>query len=376
MSEKSRILVIDDEIGICEGIQRALESEGFQVAIALEGKSGLALVRENGFDLVLLDVKMPEISGLDLIGMIHQIDPEIICIIITGYATVEMAVSAIKQGAYDFLTKPFSVDILLLAVNQGLERRMLSLEANLAAQVKAEMQKLAEEKVRLEELDRAKKQFIRLVTHELQSPVAAVENYLKLILEGYVPAEDQKGILEKCIVRTREERKLIADLLELGHLEMIESFQVSRINPGEILEQVIEELREEIDQKGLGLLVEVDKNIPEITASPEQIKSVWSNLLSNAVKFTPAQGEITIGLQYKDGSLMGRVQDTGIGIPPEDQEKLFTEFFRAENAKQAGVPGTGLGLVIVKRIIEGLRGKITVKSKPGSGTTFQFKIPA
>lgn len=376
MSEKSLILVIDDEIGICEGIQRALEPEGFQVSIALEGKSGLALVRENDFDLVLLDVKMPEISGLDLIGMIHQIDPEIICIIITGYATVEMAVSAIKQGAYDFLTKPFSVDILLLAVNQGLERRMLSLEAKRAARVKAEMQKLAEEKIRLEELDRAKKQFIRLVTHELQSPVAAVENYLKLILEGYVPTEDQKGILEKCIVRTREERKLIADLLELGHLEMIESFQVSRINPGEILEQVIEELREVIDQKDLGLLVEVDKNIPEITASPEQIKSVWSNLLSNAVKFTPDRGEIAIGLQYKDGTLMGRVQDTGIGIPLEDQEKLFTEFFRAENAKQAGVPGTGLGLVVVKRIIEGLGGKITVKSKPGFGATFQFKIPA
>lgn len=375
MSEKSRILVIDDEIGICEGVQRALEPEGFQVAIALEGKSGLALVKENGFDLVLLDVKMPEISGLDLIGMIHQIDPEIICIIITGYATVEMAVSAIKQGAYDFLTKPFSVDILLLAVNQGLERRMLSLEAKRAARAKAEMQKLAEEKIRLEELDRAKKQFIRLVTHELQSPVAAVENYIKLILEGYVPVEDQKGILEKCIVRTREERKLIADLLELGHLEMIESFKVSQINPGEILEQVIEELREVIDQKDLGLLVEVDKNIPEITASPEQIKSVWSNLLSNAVKFTPAKGEITIGLQYKGGNLMGRVRDTGIGIPVEDQEKLFTEFFRAENAKQAGVPGTGLGLVIVKRIIEGLDGKITVKSKPGSGTTFQFKIP-
>jgi len=87
MSEKSRILVIDDEIGICEAVQRALEPEGFQVTIALDGKKGLSLVKENGFDLILLDVKMPEISGIDLIGMIHQIDPEIICIIITGYAT-------------------------------------------------------------------------------------------------------------------------------------------------------------------------------------------------------------------------------------------------------------------------------------------------
>jgi len=375
MSEKSRILVIDDEIGICEGVQRALEPEGFLVQIALDGKAGLALIKENGFDLILLDVKMPEISGLDLIGMIHQIDPEIICIMITGYATVEMAVSAIKQGAYDFLTKPFSVDILLLAVNQGLERRMLSLEAKRAARAKAEMQKMAEEKIRLEELDRAKKQFIRLVTHELQSPVSAVENYLKLILEGYVPTEDQKGILEKCISRTQEERKLIADLLELGHLEMIESFQVTSINPGKVLEQVIEEFREEINHKSLDLLVEVDKNIPEITAASEQIKSVWSNLISNAVKFTPARGKITIGLQYKDGTLTGRVQDTGIGIPAEDQDKLFTEFFRAENAKQAGILGTGLGLVIVRRVVEGLGGQITVKSKPGSGTTFQFRIP-
>ena len=271
------ILIIEDEQVVWSGCRLVLMELGYAVDIRMTGETGLDAALNGTYDLVLLDVKMPEISGLDLIGMIHQIDPEIICIIITGYATVEMAVSAIKQGAYDFLTKPFSVDILLLAVNQGLERRMLSLEAKRAARVKAEMQKLAEEKIRLEELDRAKKQFIRLVTHELQSPVAAVENYLKLILEGYVPTEDQKGILEKCIVRTLEERRLIAELLELGHLELIKSFQVSRINPGEILEQVIEELREEIDQKGLGLLVEVDKNIPEITASPEQIKSVWSN---------------------------------------------------------------------------------------------------
>ncbi|MCD6425002.1 MAG: hybrid sensor histidine kinase/response regulator [Anaerolineales bacterium] len=376
MSKKSRILVIDDEIGICEGVKRALELEGFQVKIALDGRSGLALVKENGFDLVLLDVKMPEISGLDLIGMIHQIDPEIICIMITGYATVEMAVSAIKQGAYDFLTKPFSVDILLLAVNQGLERRILSLEAKRTAWVKAEMQKLAEKKNRLEELDQAKKQFIRLVTHELQSPVAAVENYLKLILGGYVPAEDQKDILEKCVARTQEERKLIADLLELGYLEMVESSKVSRTSPRKVLEQVIEEFREEIDQKGLDLLVEVGKKIPEIGASPEQIKSVWSNLISNAVKFTPDRGKITVGLQYKKGALIGRVQDTGIGIPLEDQKELFQEFFRARNAKETGIPGTGLGLVIVKRVVDGLGGEITVKSKPGSGTTFQFRIPA
>ncbi|MGB2965079.1 MAG: response regulator [Anaerolineales bacterium] len=375
MEEKSRLLVIDDEIGICEGIQRALEPEGFQVEIALDGKSGFALIKRKCFDLVLLDVKMPEISGLDLISMIHAVDPEIICIIITGYATVEMAVSAIKQGAYDFLTKPFSVDALLLAVNQGLERRLLSLEAKRAELMEAEAMKLTEEKKRLEELDQSKRQFIRLVTHELKSPVAAVENYLKLILQGYITPENQNDILEQCIARTKEERKLIDDLLELGHMDIIESKPSVLVQMGIVLEQVLNEFEEEIKQKGLTLVVKVDEDIPEITADLEQIKSLWCNLISNAVKYTPDQGEITIGLQNRNGKLIGRIQDTGIGIPQEDMENLFTEFFRAGNAKRTGIRGTGLGLVIVKRVIEGLGGTIIVESELGSSTTFQFQIP-
>jgi len=147
---------------------------------------------------------MPQISGLDLIKMIHEIDPDIICIMITGYATVEMAITAIKEGAYDFLTKPFSMEVLLLAVNQGLERRSLSLEARRIAQVELQAKKLAEDKLRLEKLDQAKRQFLSLVTHELKSPVSAVENYLKLILQGYVDPEKEKQILEQCIIRTQE----------------------------------------------------------------------------------------------------------------------------------------------------------------------------
>ena len=375
MEEKSRLLVIDDEIGICEGIQRALEPEGFQVEIALDGKSGFTLVKETSFDLVLHDVKMPEISGLDLISMIQAVDPEIICIIITGYATVEMAVSAIKQGAYDFLTKPFSVDALLLAVNQGLERRLLSLEAKRADQLEADAMKLAGEKKHLEELDQAKRQFIRLVTHELKSPVSAVENYLNLILQGYVTPENQNDILEQCIARLKVERKLINDLLELGHMDIIESKPAALVQMGKVLEQVLNEFEEEIKQKGFILVVKVDEDIPEITADLEQIKSLWCNLISNAVKYTPDQGEITIGLQNRNGKLIGRIQDTGIGIPQEDMENLFTEFFRAGNAKQTDICGTGLGLVIVKRVIEGLGGTIIVESELGSSTTFQFQIP-
>ena len=181
-----RILVIDDEAGIREGIKRGLTPQGYIVETAENGEQGLALFRQNPCDLVLIDVMMPGISGIDLIGETHRIDPEAVCIIITGYATVEMAVRAIKEGAYDFLTKPFSVDDLLLVVRQGLERRRLSLETKRLQSIEAEARRLQEEKTRLEELDRAKMQFIRLVTHELQAPIAAIHTYLKLIQEGYV----------------------------------------------------------------------------------------------------------------------------------------------------------------------------------------------
>lgn len=375
MKDNARILVIDDEPGICEGIRRALQPEGFQVEIALDGRFGLSRVQEQGFDLALIDVKMPEISGLDLIPMIHEIDPEMICIIITGYATVEMAVAAIKEGAYDFLTKPFSVDTLLLAVNQGLERRMLSREAKKAARAEREAQKLVEEKARLEELDQAKKQFIRLVTHELQAPIAAVENYLQLIQEGYVPPEKQREVICKCITRAEEERVLINDLLELGRLESDVNHVDELANVPGILLEVLEDCRETIKEKNLNLVKKVNGNIPQIQADPGQIKSLWCNLVSNAVKYTQPGGDIEISLKTQESWLMGMVRDTGIGIPEEDQDRLFSEFFRARNAKKAGIPGTGLGLVIVKRIVERLGGEVSLESQPGEGTLVCFRIP-
>ncbi len=375
MNDHSRVLVVDDEIGICEGIKRALEPNGILVDIALDGPAGLKALKEKEYDLVLLDIKMPKISGLDLIKMVHEIDPEIICIIITGFATVEMAITAIKRGAYDFLTKPFSLEVLLLAVNQGLERRKLSLEAKRITQVEMEAKRLTEEKIRLEKLDQEKKQFIRLVTHELKSPISAVENYLKLILQGYVDPAGQNEILEQCITRTQEERKLIDDLLELGHLEVTGSQLCVPVCFREVLEQVLDESADEVRQKELDVVLDLDKEIPKINAVPEQIKSVWSNLISNAIKYSHVKGRIKIDLRVHENTLIGCVQDSGIGISSEDQKKLFREFFRAKNAKIAGIPGTGLGLVLVKQIVEGLKGTISVESEEEMGSIFKFLIP-
>ncbi len=376
MNPHLNILVIDDETNICEGIKRALRPQGFSVEAAGSGQEGLQKVREGGFGLVLLDVMMPDISGIDLIPAIHQLDPDIICIIITGYATVELAIRAIKQGAYNFLTKPFSVDELTLAVNQGIEHQRLSLESKRLQTAEAEARRLADEKNRLEELDKAKKLFFRLMTHELQAPLSAIQSYLQLLLEEYIAPDQQHVVLEKCVVRLEEEKKLIGDLMVLGRLQAIgPAPDLAPVQLDETLQEVAGELASQAGQKDLKLTVEIQEQLPPVNGSPKLFKSLWENLLGNAIKYTLPGGTVTASLQVENDQVVGQVRDTGIGIPTEEQGRLFSEFFRAKNAKALSLRGTGLGLVIVKRIIDGAGGNIRVESEEGQGSTFTFTLP-
>lgn len=249
----------------------------------------------------------------------------------------------------------------------GDERRIKDLEF--------QVHQLTEENFRLEKLLNARRQFIRLVTHELKSPIAAVENYLKLILQGYINLEDQDKILEKCIIRTCEERQLIDDLLDLGRIEESESLPVIPVHLDQVLQGVLSECQDDIIDKNLHLTIDIEDDIPEIQAVPELSKSIWCNLVSNALKYTPDDGEISICLQTRGKALIGWIQDSGIGISREDQKKIFREFFRGENAKNTSIAGTGLGLVLVKKIVEGLGGEISFDSELGVGSTFRFVIP-
>jgi two-component system, sensor histidine kinase and response regulator len=376
MTPVQNILVIDDEANICEGIKRALRPQGFQVESASSGQEGMQKVREGGFGLVLLDVMMPDTSGIDLIPAIHAHDPDIVCIVITGYATVELAIRAIKQGAYNFLTKPFSVDELTLAVNQGIEHQRLTLESKRLQAAEAESRRLANEKTRLEELDKAKKLFFRLMTHELQAPLSAIQSYLQLMVEEYLTPEQHKDILQKCIARLEEEKKLIGDLMELGRLQAIgPAPDTAPVQLGELLRQVAEELASQAGQKKLRLTVEIEENVPAVNGSPKLFKSLWENLIGNAIKYSLPDGEVTASLRLENGRVVGEVRDTGIGIPAEDQGHLFEEFFRAKNAKAIKLRGTGLGLAIVKRVVEGAGGRIRVESEEGKGSTFTFTLP-
>lgn len=373
---ETRILVIDDEPGIREGCKRALTPHGYTVHTAENGEQGLQRIQSDDYDLALIDVMMPGISGIDLISHIHERDPETVCIIITGYATVELAVTAIKKGAYDFLTKPFTSDDLLLVVNQGMERRQLSLEARRLQKIEEEAQKLAAEKARLEELDRAKVAFIRLVTHELQAPISAISTYLDLLLNEYIPPEKQREVLERSQERAQEQLALISDLLEFGRLKELKAAEkAGPVQLDDILRNVLGQLEPQAAEKGLAVAADIPPDLPPVCIAADQAKSIWTNLISNAVKYTPSEGRISIQLRKENSNIEGQVIDTGIGIPDDAKESLFSEFFRAKNAKELNIQGTGLGLAIVKQIVEKAGGKIWAESEIGKGSKFTFVLP-
>lgn len=375
MNEPPRILVIDDEEGIRAGCRRALEPEGYIVETAATGQEGLRRFREGNFDLVLIDVLLPDMRGVDLLAPILEKDPDVVCVVITGYATVELAVQAIRSGAYDFLSKPFTADVLRMTVAQGLERRRLTLEARRLQKIEEEARELARAKEELERLDRFKTTFMLMVAHELRAPLNALQSFLWAILKGYIPPEEQQEVLGRAVQRVQELLDLVDDLLKLAAAKSEKGLEKREpVSLADVLEKVALLFRKEAEAKGLSWAVEIGAR-PIVRADPDQMAQVWSNLISNAVKYTPKGGRVRVALEERDGWAIGTVEDSGIGIPPQDLGRIFEEFYRTPQAKEIAPRGTGLGLPLVKQILEAHGGSITVTSRVGRGSRFVFRLP-
>ena len=248
-------------------------------------------------------------------------------------------------------------------------------DANLSCQLRAA--ELVDLNEQLRDLDRTRSLFIRLVTHELRAPVAAIQSYLQLILEGYVPQERLQEIIAKAERRARDQLELIGDLLDLARTQTsTRERENETADAAAILRDVVDMMQARVTEKGLTLEMSIAPDLPPVQAAPEHIKQVWMNLVSNAIKYTPDGGRVSIHLTSGEGLICGVVRDTGIGIAPEDQERIFENFVRTEAAKAMTRHGTGLGLSIVASIIKRYGGSIWLDSSVGQGSTFSFEIPA
>lgn len=365
-----KILVIDDEFGMREGCRRALTPLGYLVDSAEDIAACQNLLDAREFDLFLIDIMLPDGSGLDLLEQISGKQPNAICIIITGFGTIEIAVEAIRRGAYDFLSKPFTSDELSVAVNHALEYRRLKA-------IEAQAESLERARAELEKLNEIKSQLMLKVAHELRAPMAAVQSYVNLILTDYIAEEEIKPTLTRVQERLQELLQLVADLLQLAQLKQTRDQRPSNTSPqdmAEIAEQVFDMFGEQARAKEQHCQLEILDH-PMIPADRQHLQQIWTNLLSNAIKYTPKGGHISVRLRTEASSVVGEVEDSGIGIPAQDLPHLFQDFFRTDQAKASGEIGTGLGLSIIKEIVESYGGEIRVASELAQGSRFTFILP-
>ena len=378
METQGTILVIDDEEGIRKGCIRVLRPAGYQVETAIGFQDGLQRIQAGQFDLILLDVMMPDGKGIDLIEPIRERDPEAVVVLITGYATVELAVDAIKRGAYDFISKPFSGQLLLMTVRQGLEKRRLSTEANRLQSAERQIAELKQAREQAERLYEFKSAFARTVAHELRAPLGATQSLVRTVARGLAGPLNpkQEELLARVEIRLDGLLKLVNDLLTLAasrSLAVEKPLQPVQMEP--VIQRVLQSCREEAIGKHVALNYTAASPEVSILATEDGVETVLSNLVGNAVKYTPPGGSVSVDLVANPDCIRVRIADTGIGIPPEELAHIGEEFFRATNARGQNIQGTGLGLSIVKELLHRFGVQMDIQSLVGQGTTVVLDFP-
>lgn len=363
MPEKKHvILVIDDEESMRDSCSMILAKDGFRPETAENGTVGLEKMQALHPDLVLIDLKMPGISGFEVLEKAKVFDPNIIAIVITGYATIESAVEAMKKGAYDFLPKPFTPDQLRLIIKRGLERRRLIQET----------ESLRREKKLMEE------NFITMVSHQLRSPLGTIAQYFEVILGGMAGKVEprQEEMLLKARNRLESLMELINDWLDLARMNRGQI--VDKLKPlslKKMLENVIDFFQPSAQKEGIALEFIPYSGFDRVEGDEEKLAQVFSNLITNAIKYNSPNGMVKVALREKEDCIAIDIEDSGIGIPEEHLPYIFDQFYRVKTSDGKKSKGTGLGLSIAKKIVEVHGGTIQVTSELGKGSTFTVCLP-
>ncbi len=489
-SQDYQVLVVDDERDIRDGSERILTRKGYKVTTATNGEEALKCVEETEFTIVLLDLKMPGMDGLEVLGLIRESHPDTLVIVITGYATIETAIEAMKRGAYDFMPKPFKPDQLRIVVDRAIERKQLTDEARRLQEERQRTLKdlhLEQSRTRtviralpdgvmvttpdahvalmnpactrlislpgefqpgehirhyvkdesfcdlvthtsrgevpvdqtsltyefsmegdkylrvdsttisseegeclgavtvviditgLMVLDRLKSEFVAKVSHELRSPLSTIHEQLAMVLTKLVDdtPDDQRYLLSRAKEKTHGLITMIGDLLDLSR---IESGSVIRdrkpVDVSAILTGVVDFLRSKATGKKQTLTLTLpEQALPPVSADPQSLEIVFGNLITNAIHYTGEEGRVEVSATTGDEQVRVTVKDNGFGIEERHQERIFERFYRVKDDNTRYITGTGLGLPIVKGIVDDLGGSIELDSVPGKGSMFTVVLP-
>ena len=369
----ARLLVVDDEVAQMKALCSTLEFEGYRPTGFSSARQALANLRAGEHDLLLTDLMMPDIDGIELIRSARATDPELAGIVMTGHGTIDSAVAAMQVGALDYVLKPFKLNVILTVIARALDIRRLRIE-NAALQRR--------EREHAEELAAAYRDlesFSFSVSHDLRSPLRAVRGFADLFLEEFgetVPV-DGRELVERVVAGAARMDHLIEDLLKFCRFSR-QPLTRGPVDLGALVRRIVADLQAREPHRVV--TVEVG-DLPGCEGDASLLEQVLVNLLSNAFKFTRRQSEPRVTLGSYTAPAPDRpdvtervyfVRDNGAGFDMRHASKLFGVFQRMHSQDQ--FEGTGVGLSIVQRVLQRHGGRIWAEGAPERGATFYFVV--
>ncbi|HLZ48943.1 MAG TPA: ATP-binding protein [Candidatus Limnocylindria bacterium] len=421
----ARVLIVDDEESVTITMAAILEMDGYSVATALHGADALAQIQGEVFDLVLTDLRLDDFDGMEVLAAARRKAPDTVGIVLTGYASLESAVKALRQGAYDYMLKPADVEELRATVARGIERRKLGVqlreriaELEQANRTISELNDSLQDRVaqatrdlqarvheldaaraelqagyeKLQELDKLKSQFLSIASHELKTPITAMSGFVQIAvrrikrrLDAGRPSEEQwkkeeETLLEQLEVVQRQTGKLARLVDELLDVSRIESgrleLRVADIDLPELAAEVMKRHQLMATKHELRLHYDPEQKLG-VRGDRDHLEQVLNNLIGNAMKYSPEGGPIDVTVaRAGEQEIEFAVADHGIGIRAPELARVFGLFYRSPDRNARDVGGMGLGLYITKEIVDRHNGRIWAESEVAKGTTFHVTLPA
>ncbi|MBW2452831.1 MAG: response regulator [Deltaproteobacteria bacterium] len=358
-SDQASILIVDDEDIIRDLCARTLKD--YRLLQAENGKEALDLLARESVDLILVDVMMPIMNGLDLLQKVKQDDPDQLVIIMTGYADKDIILRALKAEADDFIQKPINLLQLRTAVEKALEKKRLRREIS-----------------ELKQLDRMKADFLGLISHKLRTPTTSISLFIQNLASGAIAFDDEN--FKQALSAIRDESDylayLISDLLYYSDFILRDATpKVTKQDVRDIAIAVLAEKRDAAMQKNLALKSTLNGNWPPLYLDRQRISFALSALLDNAIKFTQEGGEVVLSGTIERTELRLSITDNGPGIAENELPKVFEKFYQIDPGHTGQVRGFGLGLFYARQFIRDHGGSLELTSASGSGTTATIVLP-
>ena len=353
-----RLLIVDDEAVIRDLCIRALK--GYQIVEAGNGQEALTLFDKGGIDVILTDVMMPGMDGIELLKRIKQKEPTIVVIVMTGFAEKDVILNALKADADDFISKPLNLLQLKTAVDKALVKKALK-----------------EEIASLKSLDRLKSNFLSIISHKFRTPLTAISLFLQNLGTGVLSPGDPDFKMNMRLISDESAylERLVSDLLVFSR--MMDTGKALILEPCSIttvIHQILSESREIAVKPAVEAILDL-KEVPEIDVDKEKITFAIKQVIDNAFKFSDEEGAVRLSLSHDASAITLVATDTGKGIPVEDIPKIFEKFYQIDPHNTGQVRGFGLGLYYAREFLRMHGGTISVENAEIRGTKVTITLP-